>query len=61
MQFYLFFACAWNYMTGRVCGVRPLKDYKLWLRFTASEVKLFDCTPLMEKSACTALADEDIV
>ena len=26
----------------RISGVRPLEDYKLWLRFNTGETKIFD-------------------
>ena len=26
----------------KISGVRPLEDYKLWLRFNNGEVKIFD-------------------
>lgn len=42
----------------KVCGVRPLPDHRLWLRFTTGETKVFDFTPLLEKPAFAQLADE---
>lgn len=41
----------------KVCGVRPMKDYKLWLRFTTGEAKVFDFKPLLRQSAFAPLED----
>ena len=35
----------------KVSGVRPLEDYKLWVRFNTGEAKIFDFKPLLEKPA----------
>jgi hypothetical protein len=43
-----------------VCGVRPLDDYKLWVRFSTGEAKTFDVKPLFEKPVFKPLADRDI-
>lgn len=43
----------------KVSGVRPMKDYKLWLRFNTGEVKIFDFKPLLNQPAFLPLADED--
>ena len=42
----------------KVCGVRPLPEHRLWLRFTTGETKIFDFTPLLSKPAFAPLADE---
>lgn len=44
----------------KISGVRPMKDYKLWLRFSTGEVKIFDFKPLLEKPAFAPLADTAI-
>lgn len=32
----------------RVSGVRPLDDFRLWVRFSTGETKIFDCKPLFK-------------
>jgi hypothetical protein len=32
----------------KVKSVRPLADYRLWVRFTTNEEKIFDFTPLLD-------------
>ncbi len=44
----------------KVCGVRPLENYCLWLRFTNEETKIFDCSKLIEKEAYTPLKDKEL-
>ncbi len=44
--------------TIKVCGVRPMKDHKLWLRFTTGKVKVFDFKPLLRQPAFAPLEDE---
>ncbi len=39
----------------RVSGVRPLKDYKLWVRFNTGEAKIFDFKPLLGTHAFAPL------
>lgn len=41
-----------------VCGVRPMDDYKLWLRFNTGETRIFDFKPLLDRPAFAPLADE---
>ena len=41
----------------QVCGVRPLQDYKLWVRFSTGEVKIYDCKPLLKFQVFAPLAD----
>ena len=31
-----------------VCGVRPLKDYRLWVRFNTGEATAYDFKPLLD-------------
>lgn len=35
----------------KVCGVRPLSNYRLWLRFNDGTAKEFDFTPLLKEPA----------
>lgn len=44
----------------KVCGVRPLPDYKLWLRFNTGDAKIFDCKPLLSRPVFAPLADSSI-
>ena len=44
----------------KVNGVRPMDNYKLWLRFNTGEAKIFDCTPLLSQPAFAPLADKDV-
>lgn len=41
----------------KVSGVRPLDDYKLWLRFSTGEIKIYDCKPLLNTAAFAPLKD----
>ncbi len=43
-----------------ICGVRPLEDYKLWVRFNTGEAKIFDFKPLLQRPAFAPLADESL-
>lgn len=42
----------------KVCGVRPLEGYKLWLRFTTGEEKIFDFTEILKTPAFAPLKDK---
>lgn len=44
----------------KVWGVRPLEDYKLWLRFSTGEAKIFDFKPLLDQPAFTPLVDKAV-
>ena len=44
----------------KVCGVRPMENHLLWLRFTTGEVKLFDVKPLLSYPAYSPLKNEAI-
>lgn len=44
----------------KVCGVRPMQDYLLWLRFNTGESRVADCSPLLEKPAFAPLTDRDV-
>lgn len=42
----------------RVFGIRPLDNYKLWVRFSTGEAKIFDSAPFLEFPAFAPLKDE---
>ena len=44
----------------KISGVRPMEDFKLWLRFSTGEAKVFDFEPLLEKPAFAPLADRAV-
>ncbi len=44
----------------KVCGVRPLSNYRLWVRFNTGEAKIFDFTPLLSLPAFSALQNETV-
>ena len=44
----------------KISGVRPMKDYILWVRFNTGEEKLYDFKPLLELAAYKALKDVTI-
>lgn len=44
----------------KVCGIRPLDNYKLWLRFNTSEIKVFDCSNMLDKPAFSPLKDIEL-
>jgi len=41
----------------QVSGVRPLDDYRLWIRFSTGEAKIYDCKPLLDRPAFLPLKD----
>ncbi|MBQ9419957.1 MAG: DUF2442 domain-containing protein [Synergistaceae bacterium] len=41
----------------KVCGVRPLPEYKLWIRFDTGEAKIFDCKRLLDYQVFAPLKD----
>ncbi len=43
----------------QVVGVRPLNDFRLWVRFNNDEAKIFDFKPLLKTPAFAPLADRD--
>ena len=43
----------------RVSGVRPLDDFRLWVRFNNSEARVFDFKPLLAFPAFAPLANPD--
>ena len=44
----------------RISGVRPLEDYKLWLRFNTGEAKIFDFAPLLNDPGFAPLKDQEL-
>ena len=44
----------------RVSGVRPLDDYKLWVRFMNGEAKIFDFSNLLDSPAFSPLKDQHV-
>lgn len=44
----------------KISGVRPLEDYKLWLRFNNGEVKIFDFSKELETPAFSPLKDKEL-
>lgn len=44
----------------KVSGVRPLDDYKLWLRFSNGEAKIFDFKPELDCPAFSPLKDKEL-
>ena len=44
----------------KVCGVRPLPNHRLWLRFSTGEARVFDFTPLLDTPAFSPLLDEKV-
>lgn len=44
----------------RVSGVRPLEDYRLWVRFNTGEAKTIDFKPLLSSPAFSPLRDETL-
>ena len=44
----------------KVISVRPLDDYKLWIRFANGDIKKFDFTPLLDELAFKKLKDKEV-
>lgn len=44
----------------KISGVRPMDDYKLWVRFNTGEAKIFDVKPLLNQPAFLPLTDEKL-
>lgn len=44
----------------KVSGVRPLDNYKLWLRFNTGEAKIFDIKPFLNMPAFEPLKDRNV-
>ena len=44
----------------KISGVRPLDDYKIWVRFNTGEAKIFDFSPLLNTPAFAPLKDKEV-
>lgn len=44
----------------KVCGIRPMDNNKLWVRFNTGEAKIFDFTPLISTPAFSPLSDRAV-
>ena len=44
----------------KVSGVRPLDDFRLWVRFNTGEAKVSDLKPLLDTPAFAPLADKAV-
>lgn len=44
----------------RISGVRPMKNYRLWVRFNTGEAKIYDFTPLLEAPGFAPLKDVEV-
>lgn len=44
----------------KVSGIRPLDDYKLWIRFNTGEAKTFDFKSLLKTPAFAPLSDKSL-
>lgn len=44
----------------KISGVRPLDNYKLWLRFSTGETKIFDFSDLLDSPAFSPLKNRDV-
>lgn len=44
----------------KVISVRPLEEYKLWLRFSTGEEKIFDFAPLLDAPCFRPLSDKAV-
>lgn len=44
----------------KVSGVRPLDNYRLWIRFNNGEERAFDFKPMLDSPAFSPLKDEAI-
>ena len=42
----------------KVCGIRPLPNYRLWVRFNTGVAKIVDFRPLLNSPAFVPLKDE---
>jgi hypothetical protein len=44
----------------KVSGVRPLDEFRLWIRFNTGETKVFDFKPLLSAPAFAPLSDKSV-
>lgn len=45
----------------KICGVRPLADWKLWVRFNTGEAKIYVFKPMLNYPAFKPLLDEELL
>lgn len=43
-----------------VCGVRPMDNHMLWVRFNTGEAKIYDFKPLLDYPAFAPLSDNSL-
>ena len=43
-----------------VCGIRPLNDYRLWVRFNTGEAKIYDFKPLLDCEGFSPLKNTEL-
>ncbi len=44
----------------KVCGVRPLPDWQLWLRFNTGEARVYDFRPMLKFPVFQPLMNEGL-
>ena len=44
----------------KIVSIKPMNDYKLWVRFNSGETKVFDFQPLLDEPAFKPLKDKKI-
>jgi hypothetical protein len=44
----------------KVSGIRPLDDYRLWVRFSTGEAKVFNFKPLLDTPAFAPLTEKSV-
>ena len=44
----------------KVCGVRALDNYKLWLRFSDGSIKIYDVNKMLNYPAFEPLKDKEV-
>lgn len=44
----------------KVSGIKPLSNYRLWLRFDTGEMKVFDFNPLLDRPGFVPLRDKKL-
>lgn len=44
----------------KIKSVRPLNEYKLWVRFSTDETKIFDFKPLLDDPVFIPLKDKNV-
>ena len=44
----------------KISGIRPLEDYKLWVRFNNGEIKVFDFKSELDSPAFSPLKDKAV-